>query len=511
MEKILFANSARATLDVDIDNIQTSIALTAGDGAKFPAPSTDQVIYLTITNQVSFEVVKVTNITGDLITVIRGQDGTVSQSWLASSATVGLRPVAVVMENFLQQIDLQKAIGNIMSPMLHLVSRNGIALLSGAGNVEVARTGVATYIDRYGVLQAALANNARVEKAGLLIEPGSKNSCLQSQDSDVLPTWVTVACSQSPDNTISPDGTQNATRLGEDGSTGEHYIQQVITMDTNTGKYTASVFLKEDELTEARLTLFAGAFSVYADFNISTGITGAATAAGGATSPHVNIKPVGYGYWRCEVGAYLDPTNVTAALRLSTVKTGAHSYSGNGVDGLFCWGFQCEESNFATSYIPTTTTPVVRSPDQISITYNGNMPDLGDDYSIVIDFDLFAASSVTQPILVADKGVTNPARRQIGVTSALNPQVLFTDGGTNVTSTEVLNLNEANRVSINLSAGSGKAFLNGELIGAIAEGATSENVTTLILGTDGTDYMYGHIKDLRIYDQVLTDYEMGMA
>ena len=84
MTILLFANQAQTTLAAPVNNVQTTITVASGTGSYFPAPSAGQAINLTLvnsTNSLITEVVQCTNITGNVLTVIRGQEGTVANQW----------------------------------------------------------------------------------------------------------------------------------------------------------------------------------------------------------------------------------------------------------------------------------------------------------------------------------------------------------------------------------------------------------------------------------------------
>ena len=84
MTILLFANQAQTTLAAPVNNVQTTITVASGTGSYFPAPSAGQAINLTLvnsTNSLITEVVQCTNITENVLTVIRGQEGTVANQW----------------------------------------------------------------------------------------------------------------------------------------------------------------------------------------------------------------------------------------------------------------------------------------------------------------------------------------------------------------------------------------------------------------------------------------------
>tara|TARA_Y100000114_G_scaffold75807_1_gene69525 strand:- start:4558 stop:8025 length:3468 start_codon:yes stop_codon:yes gene_type:complete len=94
---IKFSNLATTTLASGITNNATSI--TVADGSIFPALSSGDFFFATIdTPPNSPEIVKVTAISSNTLTVVRGQDGTTATSH-ASGETIALRVVAAALED----------------------------------------------------------------------------------------------------------------------------------------------------------------------------------------------------------------------------------------------------------------------------------------------------------------------------------------------------------------------------------------------------------------------------
>ena len=84
MTTLLFANQAQTTLALPVASTDTVIYVAAGTGSYFPAPSANQAVTITLVNSINnlvVEIVSCTNITGDALTVIRGQEGTIPRAW----------------------------------------------------------------------------------------------------------------------------------------------------------------------------------------------------------------------------------------------------------------------------------------------------------------------------------------------------------------------------------------------------------------------------------------------
>lgn len=94
---IKFSNLATTTLSSSITASATSIDVT--DGSVFPALSAGDFFYATLdTPPSATEIVKVTALSGNTLTVVRAQDGTSATSH-GSGDTIALRLVAAVLES----------------------------------------------------------------------------------------------------------------------------------------------------------------------------------------------------------------------------------------------------------------------------------------------------------------------------------------------------------------------------------------------------------------------------
>ena len=84
----LFTNNAASTLASGITDADTSLTLVTGEGARFPTITGGDWFMLTLTQlgtESTWEIVKVTARAGDVLTVVRAQDGTTAAAWSATS------------------------------------------------------------------------------------------------------------------------------------------------------------------------------------------------------------------------------------------------------------------------------------------------------------------------------------------------------------------------------------------------------------------------------------------
>ena len=101
--KIKFTNNAASNITTAIAPSSTSLEVTSGTGALFPALSSDEYFYATLVGQDAMEIVKVTARDGDTFTITRGQDGTTAQSFSAGDV-IELRITAAAFNGIAEEL-----------------------------------------------------------------------------------------------------------------------------------------------------------------------------------------------------------------------------------------------------------------------------------------------------------------------------------------------------------------------------------------------------------------------
>ena len=104
---VKFANNVSTTLSSAINATQTTISVA--DASGLPTLSSGDYVYLTIdtdTASPTLEVVKVTAISSNSLTVVRGQDGTTASSF-SSGTKVELRVTAAALDDISSAADTE--------------------------------------------------------------------------------------------------------------------------------------------------------------------------------------------------------------------------------------------------------------------------------------------------------------------------------------------------------------------------------------------------------------------
>jgi hypothetical protein len=185
---------------------------------------------------------------------------------------------------------------------------------------------------------------------GLLIEEQRTNSLTHSQDATQA-IWVKRNGSISSNFALAPDGTMTADKLIPSAANTDFYFNGVTTAATST----LSVFAKAAGYDVVRLQYDLGQAAI---FNLTSGTV---TGTGGSSTG--TIINVGGGWYRCIL------TSTAVGVGTNYPIFAINNASFDGTSGVLFWGMQSESgAAFSTSYIPTTTTSVVRSADVCQIT-----------------------------------------------------------------------------------------------------------------------------------------------
>ena len=236
--------------------------------------------------------------------------------------------------------------------------------------IDFERASIGTYVDANGFVRYAQQNEPRFDhdpetgrSLGLLVE--EKRTNILEYSSDFSATWDSSTFgSIALNDTVSPDGTQNAAKFTADGASNAFLNSGVFQTFTNIAaatKYSVSVFIKNDNADT--VSVRAGSLNnrytgAVLDF---TGDEPSLTAAGGGggTETNLELKKFPNDWYKVSYTGEL-PANQTN--RVSILPDSTNS--------AFVFGAQVELGNFSTSYFPTAGAADDRAVDIAEITGN---------------------------------------------------------------------------------------------------------------------------------------------
>jgi hypothetical protein len=220
---------------------------------------------------------------------------------------------------------------------------------------DFTRASSATRVNKQGLIETVASGVPRIDftdaNGALLLEPQRTNVLFYSNDFSNIFNWINSGVTITNNSIISPDGSQNATKLTI--SSGQYLYQNIgVTASNN---YTISIYVKVLSGTKQFK------FNVYGGGNSFTSSAYTATTT-----------------WQ--------RFNYTFTAT-ATGSTGIYPILVDGLTGgdFYIYGAQLEQGSYATSYIPTYGTSQTRSEDHLG---NILLPEFDDENNYSVMFDL---------------------------------------------------------------------------------------------------------------------------
>jgi hypothetical protein len=332
---------------------------------------------------------------------------------------------------------------------------------------------------------------------GLLIEEARTNLFPTSEN----PTWALSSEVTTNNNAITgPDNTASAQSITPTTNSALHYAEENTAFPA-TGNYAYSVFLKANGYNFAQLQISFTGNNGRAVFNLSNGTVSSSVNATATVEPFAN------GFYKCTI--VVNVTNISSpAQRLYVFSTASTStFAGNGTSGIYMFGRQLEAGAFATSYIPTTTTALTRNADVATMTGTN----FSDWYSAgaggLAALVLPSTVSGTRPAIQFDDNTADEIIALRGDTT--NPELVIVEGGAGQAQID------AGAIAANTVYNLGAAWATDDCAAAVNGGAAVTDTTATIptvtqarLGSDGTNYLNGHLQSIRYWPQRIIDAEV---
>jgi hypothetical protein len=180
MANIKFTNFARSKVATGINSSATTLAITGGTGALFPALTGAEYFYLTLENSsLVREIVKVTARTADTLTIVRAQDGTTAVAWVAGDV-VSLRFNAAAIADAVTGTLL--AANNLSDIGSAATARANLSAAAYGANSDITSLSATTTINGYTLGYRDIPQNSQSAPYTLALSDSGKHILHPSAD-----------------------------------------------------------------------------------------------------------------------------------------------------------------------------------------------------------------------------------------------------------------------------------------------------------------------------------------
>jgi hypothetical protein len=359
----------------------------------------------------------------------------------------------------------------------------------------------ATRVNGNGYIENSAENVARFDFdpialtcKGLLIEESRTNLILQSEDFST--TWSLTNATAVADEVLAPDNQLTADMVTATGATA--VIAQSVAKASSAITYTASIFVKgNSSVFTLSLDDTNASNRGRVELNLNTGDIGNITASGTFTNASASVSSYANGFYRLVLTV---TSSAASTVRMRPFFTTTSSV-------VYLWGAQLEAGAFATSYIPTVSSQVTRTADVATMTGTN----FSDWYSAgaggVVARVLPSTVSGTRPALQFDDATADEVIALRGETT--NPELVIVDGGSPQAQID------AGTIAANTAYNLGAAWNTDNCAAAVNGGAavtdtsaTIPTVTQARLGSNGINYLNGHLQTARYWPQRIINAEV---
>ena len=371
-------------------------------------------------------------------------------------------------------------------------------------DLDFTRGSTATRVNSSGLIEDVASGLPRIDYTdgvgSILLEPQSTNIVPYSEDFENS-AWNKIAATITPNNTISPDGTQNSDLFVPNSSGGQIY-DGLGSKAASAISYATSLYVKPKGLSSLRVYLhgISNADRGDATFNLSNQ-TVSFSNNGAFTNTSASILSVGNGWYRCILVTTSD-TSTTLQLVIR------YDGSVDNISGLNLWGCQTEQGSYATSLIPTSGTVQTRLAETAS---NAGSSDLINSSEGVLYFEASTLLNGGRYMTISINDGSSSNHISFLYRIQENQVWMQTSGSGTATNINIYDVvqNINNKIALSYSANGIKLFINGLLKGSISINALPIGLNSVEFnnGAQGEKF-YGKTKCVAVFKEALTDAEL---
>lgn len=381
---------------------------------------------------------------------------------------------------------------------------------------DFSRGSTATYVGRDGLIASAASGVPRIDftndtKGHLLLEPSRTNLVTNSND---FSSYTFTNIDYNANNSISPDGSVNATKVTPNTSNAFHDLRTSANISLGSGNNTVSFFIKSNGYNFFELGVASNSgFSKYATavINLNDG-TNANTGVNQTwTITNVNISEFNSDWYRLELTFNVDTLTSTAMVFASSLPTSTRgvAFQGDGTSGAYIYGLQLEQGSYPTSLINTTGAASTRNADVCN--NSGSAQDFNSEEGVLYaEIAALANDGTNRYITISDGTDSNRIVLRFSTANRIRVDILVSNS--NQFNSELnINSNQFYKAAFSYKQNEFKFYVDGVLIGSSSSGNVPSsgtfNVLKLENATGGTNF-YGKVRNVQVFTEALTDEQL---
>ena len=376
----------------------------------------------------------------------------------------------------------------------------------GVGDFDFSRNTTATRVNKDGLIETVTNNIPRLDYLNsdcpsLLLEPQRTNLNTYSES----PTGKTTQnVTLTNNNETSPNGEFTAIKVADDSVDFRHRFWANNVSVTSGAQYTISFYVKKNS-SNRYIYLNAGILGVNGSFSLDNqSVTGSMQV----------FESLDNDWYRIGLTGTAPTTQSSVYFIQMQLGTTDASYIGNG-SSFYFWGLQMEQGSYPTSYIKNSTAgSVTRQKDFIDGAGSSSLFNSLESTFFVEIASFLNTQTTSNGIELSDISGQNRITLQYDTTNnQIRCDVRVLNSAQAIITTQSFDVTNFNKMAITYKLNEVKFYVNGQLISTdtsvnlFAPNTLTEVRSTIAGISDGAFNLQAKIKDLRVYDRVLTEAE----
>lgn len=394
---------------------------------------------------------------------------------------------------------------------------------NGDGDFTHSRGSTATRVNKDGLIESVATNVPRLDYPlidgvvqdcpALLLEPQRLN---YSNYTEALSNWIDENVTTTDNQTVSPDGSVNASKIVENSSNTFHFISKLTSSTTSANNLVFTCFLKKGTRTNAYIYFrtYSNANRYGINVNLENGTITDTETSGAPANVETSVTDYGNDWYRVKVRMYQVSGTATMLIGTNnntTINGINNTYQGDGSSYIYAWGTQLEVGDYETSYIPSpnSATQVTRSADACN--GSGTSADFNSAEGVLFaEMANLSNDGVEKRLGLQDSGTYNTVRITYVPTANRITAVVYNGANQCVINFDAPDTTDFNKIALKYKVNDFALWVNGFEVGTDTNGSTfdANQLDELAFDVNNGARVYAKTKQLMTFKTALNDSEL---